>query len=108
MLKRLLALLLCHRSFHDVSLFAESHPVQSFGALADGRPVHLYTLENRAGLKTVISDYGGTVVSLHVPDRAGQSADVVLGFNSLPDYQTKSPYFGCLVGRVGNRIAHGK
>jgi aldose 1-epimerase len=108
MLKPLLALLLCIDLFTRVSLFAEFHPVQSFGTLADGRPVHLYTLENRTGLKAVISDYGGTVVSLRVPDRAGQSADVVLGFNSLAEYQTKSPYFGSLVGRVGNRIAHGK
>jgi aldose 1-epimerase len=59
-------------------------------------------------MRAVISNYGGIVVSLHVPDREGKSADVVLGFDSLQDYQTKSPYFGCLVGRYGNRIAHGK
>jgi aldose 1-epimerase len=76
--------------------------------MPDGRPVHLYTLENKTGLRAVISDYGATIVSLEVPDRAGQSADVVLGFSTLENYRTKSPYFGCIVGRVGNRIANGK
>jgi aldose 1-epimerase len=94
--------------FTGVSSSAETLPAQSFGALPDGRPVHLYTLENKTGLRAVISNYGGTVVSLHVPDRSGHSADVVLGFNSLEEYQTKSPYFGCLIGRFGNRIANGK
>ena len=108
MLNPILALRACFGLFSTVSLSAASLPVQSFGILADGRPVHLYTLENKTGLKAVISDWGGTLVSLHVPDARGRSADVVLGFNTLEDYQTKSPYFGCIVGRVGNRIAHGK
>ncbi len=76
--------------------------------MPDGRPVHLYTLENKSGLRAVISDYGATIVSLEVPDRTGQSADVVLGFRTLEEYRTKSPYFGCIVGRFGNRIANGK
>ena len=108
MMKPLLALLGCFGLFTDVSLFADSLPVQSFGTLADGQPVHLYTLENKTGLKVVISDLGGTVVRLHVPDRKGESGDVALGFDSLDAYLTKSPYFGCIIGRVGNRIAGGK
>ena len=55
-----------------------------------------------------ISDYGGTVVSLVVPDRTGRPADVVLGFGTVRDYEEKSPYFGCLIGRCGNRIAKGR
>lgn len=91
-----------------MSITADSIPIHSFGSLPDGRAAHLYTLDNHQGLKAVISDFGGTVVKLETPDRAGKTVDVVLGFNALPDYETKSPYFGCLIGRVGNRIAHGK
>ena len=108
MIKRALALLGFVGVFGGVSLSAKLPTAQSFGTLPDGRPVHLYTLENKTGLRAVISDYGGTVVSLHVADRAGQSGDVALGFKSLEEYLTRSPYFGCLVGRVGNRIARGK
>jgi len=52
--------------------------------------------------------YGGTVVSLKVPDKNGQMGDVVLGYDDLQGYIQNSPYFGCLVGRYGNRIANGK
>ncbi len=78
-----------------------------FGTLPDGRPVHLHTLQNSAGFRAEISDYGGTVVRLFAPDRHGRLADVVLGRDSLADYRAHSPYLGCLVGRVGNRIARG-
>lgn len=104
---RPLALLSLVALFVAVTAFTTPLPPQSFGTLADGRPVHLYTLETK-GLRAVISDYGGTIVRLEVPDRSGNMGDVALGFNNLADYQTKSPFFGCLVGRVGNRIAFGK
>ena len=52
--------------------------------------------------------YGGTVVSLKVPDKNGKLGDVVLGYDSLGGYLTNSPYFGALIGRYGNRIAKGK
>jgi aldose 1-epimerase len=81
---------------------------QPWGTLADGTAVHLYTLTNSKGMKAEISDYGATVVRLTAPDRAGKFEDVVLGFDTLAEYVAKSPYFGCLCGRVGNRIAHGK
>ena len=80
----------------------------AFGKLADGRVVQVFTLTNKSGVEARILDYGGIVVSLKVPDRAGLMGDVVLGFDNLGDYLTKSPYFGCLVGRFGNRIAGGK
>lgn len=108
MMKPPLALLLSIGVFTGVSSSAESVPVESFGAMSDGRAVHLHTLENESGLRAVISDYGATLVSLEVPDRTGQVADVVLGFRTLEEYRTKSPYFGCVVGRVGNRIANGR
>jgi aldose 1-epimerase len=80
-----------------------------FGTLPDGTPVDLYTLESAAGLAVDIATYGGTVVSILAPDAGGQRADVVLGFDGVAGYLQKSnPYFGCLVGRVGNRIARGR
>ena len=79
-----------------------------FGKTPDGRVARLFTLENAAGLRADISDYGGTIVRLFAPDRRGRLADVVLGFERIEDYIAHSPFFGCLVGRVGNRIAHGR
>ena len=107
MLKPPLALLLSIGLLTSVTSLADPLPVQTFGKMPDGQPVHLYTLKT-AGLEAEISDYGGTVVRLKVPDRDGKIADVALGFNSLEDYFTKSPFFGCIVGRVGNRIAGAK
>jgi aldose 1-epimerase len=81
---------------------------QSFGKMADGTPVDLYTLTNANGVVVKLSNYGGVVVSLVVPDRNGTFEDVVLGFDTLPDYVEKSLYFGCIVGRYANRIANGR
>src|SRR5438552_353901 len=81
---------------------------QSFGKTKDGTPVDLYTLRNAKGAEARICNYGGIVVSIKVPDRHGRLGDVVLGCDSLADYIKQSPYFGCLVGRYGNRIAKGK
>jgi aldose 1-epimerase len=79
----------------------------SFGTLPDGRPAHLYTLENTSGFHAEITDYGGTVVRVCAADRHGDFADVVLGFDSVEGYVAHSPYFGCIIGRFGNRIADG-
>jgi len=77
----------------------------SFGSLADGTPVDIYTLKNKAGLEARITTYGGILVSLKVPDRAGVLADVNLGFDTLAGYLGTHPYFGAIIGRYGNRIA---
>ncbi len=79
-----------------------------FGVTQDGIPVELYTLRNKHGMEIDVATYGGTIVSLRTPDREGRTGDIVLGFSSLADYEAKSPYFGCIVGRYGNRIAGGK
>jgi aldose 1-epimerase len=71
--------------------------------------VYAYTLQNGKGLKAVVSNYGGTLLELWTPDRSGASGDVILGFDSLGGYlQKNNPYFGALVGRYANRIAHAK
>ena len=81
---------------------------QPFGKTADGQAVDLYTLTNPNGLEAAITNYGGIVVRLKTPDRNGQLADVVLGFDTLDDYLKGHPYFGAIIGRYGNRIAKGR
>jgi len=78
-----------------------------FGTTANGKLVTVFTLKNSKGATATIIDYGGTVTSLTMPDRKGKFGDIVLGFKTLADYEKKSPYFGCLIGRFGNRIAKG-
>ncbi len=81
---------------------------EHWGDMPDGTPVELFTLRNASGMEARISNYGGIVTSLRVPDRAGRMGDVVLGYDKLADYLKNSPYFGALIGRYGNRIAKGK
>ncbi len=81
---------------------------EQFGTLLDGRPIELHTLSNPKGTVVKISNYGGIVVNIRVPDAKGAMGDVVLGYDTLIEYLKESPYFGCLVGRYGNRIAKGK
>ncbi|MBP8257959.1 MAG: galactose mutarotase [Opitutaceae bacterium] len=87
---------------------ASSVTMNSFGKLDDGRESTLYTLVNANGVRADITNYGGIIVRLLVPDRTGHLDDVVLGYNSVRDYVRSSPYFGAIVGRYGNRIAGGK
>jgi aldose 1-epimerase len=82
--------------------------MKKFGQTPDGTPVELYTLANGRGLEAGIMTYGGTLVSLNVPDAAGRSGDVVLGFDTLDGYLGENPFFGALIGRYGNRIAKGR
>ena len=80
--------------------------VLPFGKV-NNAPVSLYTLENDNGIKTSITNYGGIMTSLYVPDRSGKTEDIVLGFNSIDGYLGEHPYFGALIGRFGNRIGKG-
>ncbi len=80
----------------------------AFGTTPEGQTVTLYTLTNSNGVEAQITNFGGVIVSLKVPDRNDSLADVVLGFDKLEPYFEDSPYFGALVGRYGNRIAKGK
>jgi aldose 1-epimerase len=79
-----------------------------FGQLPDGRQASLFTLANADGMVVKITDFGGIITEIHVPDRDGVFADVALGYDTLEPYRTESPYFGALVGRCGNRIARGR
>jgi aldose 1-epimerase len=82
---------------------------KAFEKKIDGKEVHLYTLENNSGCKALITNYGGRLVSLLVPDKNQKLVDVVAGFNSVDGYQQSTePYFGATIGRYGNRIAKGR
>jgi aldose 1-epimerase len=86
---------------------SKSHPPitkADFGKTPDGQTVEIYTLKNARGAEARIMTYGGIVQSLTMPDRNGKMADVVLGYDSLQGYIDKTPYFGALIGRYGNRI----
>ncbi len=79
---------------------------EPFGQTVDGQDVERFTLRSQGGLVLRAISFGATVTQLWVPDRDGRSADIVLGFDDLDSYQSLSPYFGCVVGRVAFRIAH--
>jgi aldose 1-epimerase len=80
----------------------------NFGTTAGGEKVMIYTLRNDSGMKARITNYGGIVVSLTAPDRDGNFEDIVLGYETLAEYEKESPYFGALIGRYGNRIGKGR
>ncbi len=96
------------------TLFAQTKPARhesgvqqkEFGT-REGRPVYLYTLKNAHGVEIQAMNYGGIIVSIRVPDRKGQFADVVLGHDKLEGYIPNPPYLGAIVGRYANRIANG-
>lgn len=93
----------------QLSASQKSEIIQTdFGQLSDGTMSSLYTLTNKNGVKVSITDYGGIIVSVLVPDKSGVMADVVLGYDSVALYEKNNPYFGAIIGRYGNRIAKGK
>ncbi|MDN3581461.1 aldose epimerase family protein [Mucilaginibacter flavus] len=82
---------------------------KNFEGEVNGKAVKLYTLKNSKGVNVAITNYGGRVVSLMVPDNKGNLTDVVLGYDSVKTYQKpKEPFFGAIIGRYGNRIRKGK
>ena len=96
----------CHLALadhHEMSLSEKP-----FGKTADGTEVTLYTLKNETGMTVSITNYGGIVTSIIVPDKDGKPGDVVCGYDKVEDYIAGSPYFGCITGRYANRIANGK
>jgi len=81
---------------------------EGFGKTPDGQDADIYTLTNSGGAEVKITNYGGIVTSLRVPDRNGKLDDIVLGFDNLDAYLKGHPYFGAIIGRYGNRIAKGR
>ncbi len=83
-------------------------PTAAFGRLADGREARLYTLRSTSGMEAQISDFGGIVASLKVPQADGEPVNVILGLESAPAFEAKAQYFNALIGRNVGRIAAGK
>ena len=78
---------------------------EAFEKIVDGKQVRLFTLKNRLGTVSQITNYGGKVVSLWIQDKNGNYDDVVLGYSNIDGFLTaKEKYFGALIGRYGNRI----
>ena len=92
-----------------ISLDSAAAKPADFGQTKDGKKVHLHTLKNDNGMTAKISTLGATLVELHVPDKDGNLADVILGFDDASGYQgDDNQYFGCTTGRICNRVAKGK
>jgi aldose 1-epimerase len=80
---------------------------KSFGKLADGTETFLYTLTNNKGASVSVTNYGGRITSIRVPDKKGEMGDVILGFDSVAGYAADNTFQGSLVGRYANRIGKG-
>jgi aldose 1-epimerase len=83
-------------------------PVKETFGEYEGKKVDLYTLKNAHGMEVKITNYGGIVTSIKVPDKNNKFDDVVLGFNNLKDYLGNNPFFGAIIGRYANRIGNAK
>jgi aldose 1-epimerase len=81
---------------------------EPFGETEDGQAVERFLLTNKNGLRVSLINYGAIVMSIDVPDRDGQFANINLGFDNLEGYLNNAPYLGAICGRFANRIAHGK
>lgn len=93
---------------NDASAMKFSITEKPFG-IFENDSITQYTITNPSGMQVCILNYGGTVTNLFAPDKEKKMGDVVLGFDSLSGYLQKgNPYFGCIVGRYGNRIGKGK
>lgn len=79
-----------------------------FGNTPDGMQVNIYTLTNTNGIVAKVTNYGGTLTSLMVPDKNGNLADIIQGFDTLEGCMSGHPYFGVIVGRYANRIGAAK
>lgn len=80
----------------------------AFDKIIDDKQIELFVLTNKNGLKIEITNYGGRVISIKVPNNRGKFDDIVLGYDNIEDYLSGNPYFGAIIGRFGNRIANGE
>ena len=81
---------------------------KDFGQIDENNRAVLYTLTNSNGVSMSVTNYGGIITEIKVPDKFANISDVVLGYNSVEEYIKDNPYFGAVIGRYGNRIAKGK
>ncbi|WP_321332422.1 aldose epimerase family protein [uncultured Bacteroides sp.] len=97
----------CHSKPKDELTLSGLNP-KNFQTEINQMPVNLYTLKNKSGMEVCITNFGGRIVSIMVPDKSGTMKDVVLGFDSISDYINIPSDFGASIGRYANRIKHGR
>ncbi|MDX2246908.1 MAG: aldose epimerase family protein [Bacteroidia bacterium] len=85
-----------------------SGEMQPFGKTRDGQEALQFYFSNNLGAELTLTNFGGTLLSLKVPDKNGLSGDVLLGFDNLEDIEAVRPFYGCIIGRYGNRISRGQ
>jgi aldose 1-epimerase len=100
------ALLACGEKKEELTLSGLKQT--DFVSMTDGKLTALFVLKNSNGAEACITNYGGRLVSVMVPDKNGKMTDVVLGYDNIGDYTSSDGNFGALIGRYGNRIANGK
>ncbi len=93
-----------HSSTNRIRATIEERP---FGTTKEGQKVSEFVLTNSSGMRISVLTFGGILRTIEVPDRDGNNTDVALGFDSLPPYEERHPYFGTITGRFANRIAKG-
>ena len=98
-------MLSCAQTNDDVTLSGLKK--SDFEATVDGKAAALYVLTNKAGIEACITNYGGRLVSMMVPDRDGKMTDIVLGYDNITSYVETDGNYGAIIGRFGNRIAKG-
>src|SRR6201996_4371692 len=113
----LVALAACNQSNNKTTTSTTMKDTITYGKLpadsafektVDGKQTHLYILKNKNGMEAAITNYGGRLVNLLVPDSAGKMIDVSVGLGSVDGYEKSTePYYGATIGRYGNRIAKG-
>jgi aldose 1-epimerase len=79
---------------------------KSFGILPDGREAHIFTLSNKNGVQIIITNYGGIIQSILLPNGKNKWVDIVAGYDTLEEYVADNAYFGATVGRFANRISN--
>src|ERR1700749_858741 len=93
----------------DSTTHAALPDTAAYSKTINGKQTHLYILKNKHGMQAAITNYGGRVVSILVPDKAGKMTDVVLGYDSVGGFvHSTERYYGATIDRYGNRIAKGK
>jgi aldose 1-epimerase len=105
---RLLILIFIFLNCRPTDKAVERITQSDFGKTKEGIPADLYTLRNSNEMEVCITNYGGIITVIRVPDKNGKIDDVTLGFNTLEEYLDGHPFFGAIVGRFGNRIAGGR
>lgn len=107
-MKEIFGVLAIACNFSDREIFQRERDMKTehFGTDRKGRDISLITLENKNGMKALLTDFGADLVSLLVPDRDGRPIDVVLGYENLSGYENNGCCFGATIGRCGNRVAN--